>query len=195
VLVPQVVLPAVEKPPRRVLWHANVLQGKGLFPCGRPRSNVYCPLYFFPRKWVVWPLPLVETLQLYQLPLSMDPLMQALEPDKGLPFEDSPAPDLFPSVLQQLWGTSGGGSDYGPALGDVPEAPNYLADAGDVVKEAVLGEDAGDVVEEEILEEDVTEEIGEEIYDDVTREVDIVQARPTFNTKVRDMMATNGPDL
>ncbi len=121
--------------------------------------------------------------------------MWALKPDKGLPCEDSPAPDLFASVLQQLWGTSEGGSEYGPASGDVSEPPNDLADAGDVVEEAVLGEDVGDVVEEEILEEDVTEEIGEEIYDDIAREVDIVQAWPTFNTTARDMTAANGPDL
>ena len=101
--------------------------------------------------------------------------MWALKPDKGLPFEDSSTPDLFASVLQQLWGTSGGGSEYGPASGDVPEAPNDLADAGDVVEKAVLGKDAGDVVEEEILEEDVTEEIGEEIYDNIMCEGDIMQ--------------------
>ncbi len=70
---------------------------------------VYCPLQFFPTKWIARPLSTVELLRLYQLSLSLDAWLGSLEPAKGLPFEDSPAPDLFTSIFRQLWGVIEGG--------------------------------------------------------------------------------------
>jgi hypothetical protein len=98
-LVAQSLVPALDDPPLRVVWHLDVVFSKGLFPCGRLRSLVYCPSYFFPNKWVARPLALPKLLWLYQLPILMDVVLRALEPDKGLPSEDSPAPDLFASVF------------------------------------------------------------------------------------------------
>jgi hypothetical protein len=80
-----------------------------LSPCLLPGARVYCPLHFFPTKWFACPLSIIERLRLHQLPLSFDSLFGSLEPDKGLPFKDSPAPDLFTSIFCQLWGVVGGG--------------------------------------------------------------------------------------
>jgi hypothetical protein len=108
-LVARSLVPALNNPPRQILWHLDVVRSKGLFPCGCLHLLAYYPLYFFSNKRVAQPLALPELLRLYQLPLSMDVVLRALKPDKGLPFEDSPAPDLFASVFQQLRGASGGG--------------------------------------------------------------------------------------
>jgi hypothetical protein len=61
-LVTQMLLPVLDNPLRRVLWHLDMLRGEGLFPCRLPRSRVYCPSHFFPWKWVTRPLSLAETL-------------------------------------------------------------------------------------------------------------------------------------
>ncbi len=89
----------VAEPPRKVLWHLDVVLGEGLFPCSQPQSVVLCPSHFFPQHWIRCPLSLPELLQLYQLPLSMDSSLQALSPHQGLPFKDSPPPDLFVSIF------------------------------------------------------------------------------------------------
>jgi hypothetical protein len=107
-LVSRSLVPALDDPSRQVLWHLDIIQSEGLFPCGHPCSLVYCPSYFFLNKWVARPLAIPELLRLYQLPLLMDAVLRALEPDKVLPFEDSPTPDLFASNFRQLWGASGG---------------------------------------------------------------------------------------
>jgi hypothetical protein len=73
----------------------------GLFP------SLYCPSHYFPMKWIACPLSIVKMPWLLQLPLSFDSLLGGLEPDKGLPFEDSPTPDLF-TIFFQLWGVIGG---------------------------------------------------------------------------------------
>jgi hypothetical protein len=119
------------KPPHWVLWHADVVHGKGLFPCARPCSFVYCSLYFSPGHWVIQPLSLAELLQLYQLPHLTDLVLKGVEPDKGLPFADSPAPNLFASIFWQLWSEVGGGSGYDTDLEGVKdEAPTCRREGG-----------------------------------------------------------------
>jgi hypothetical protein len=72
----------------------------GLFPSLLPGCRVYCPSHFPPTSWIARPLSTIELLQLYQLPLSFDVFLGGLDPAKGLPFEDSPAPDLFTSIFR-----------------------------------------------------------------------------------------------
>ncbi len=91
----------LDNPPCR-LWYLDIVRCKGLFPCTHLHSLVYCPSHFSPKKWITWSLLLMELLQLYQLPLLMDLLLKELQPVKGLPFENSTAPDLFASVFRQL---------------------------------------------------------------------------------------------
>jgi hypothetical protein len=81
----------------------------GLFPSLLPGSRVYCPSHFFPKSWIARPLSTIKLLRLYQLPLSFNGVLGGLDPAKGLPFEDSPAADLFASIFHQLWGVIGGG--------------------------------------------------------------------------------------
>ena len=102
-------IPELLDPPCKVLWHDDVVLAAGLFPCLMPGARVYCPLHFFPTKWIERPLSTIKLLRLYQLPLSLDAWLGGLEPAKGLPFEDLPAPDLFTSIFHQLWGVIGGG--------------------------------------------------------------------------------------
>ena len=92
----------VDDPPRSVLWHLDTVRGEGLFPCTRPRSLVYCPSHFFPGQWIRHLLTLPELLWLYQLLLTLDPLLRKLNPERGLPFEDAPAPDVFVLIFRQL---------------------------------------------------------------------------------------------
>jgi hypothetical protein len=47
--VPHSLVPTLDNPLCRVLWHLDIVWSKGLFPCARLRSLVYCPSYFFPR--------------------------------------------------------------------------------------------------------------------------------------------------
>ncbi len=102
-------IPELLDPPCKVLWHDDVVLAAGLFPCLMPGARVYCPSHFFPTKWIARPLSTIELLRLYQLPFSLDAWLGGLEPAKGLPFEDSPTPDLFTSIFRQLWGVIRGG--------------------------------------------------------------------------------------
>jgi len=102
-------IPELLDPPRKVLWHDDVVLAAGLFPCLVPGARVYCPSHFCPTKWIARPLSTVELLRLYQLPLLLDAWLGGLEPAKGLPFKDLPAPDLFTSIFRQLWGVIEGG--------------------------------------------------------------------------------------
>ncbi len=43
-------LPALDAPPRAVLWHEGVLRLDGLFPCWFPNVRVYCPLHRMPTR-------------------------------------------------------------------------------------------------------------------------------------------------
>ena len=43
-------------PPCKVLWHEDVVLAAGLFLCLMPGARVYCPLHFFPTKWIACPL-------------------------------------------------------------------------------------------------------------------------------------------
>jgi hypothetical protein len=130
-------IPELINPPRNVLWHEDVVLAAGLFPCLLPGARVYCPLYFFPTKWIARPLSTIKLLRLYQLPLSLDPFLSGLEPAKGLLFEDSPAPDLFTSIFHQLWGVIGGGLGLDLKLEEANE-PNKLGEGEEVEGEEVV---------------------------------------------------------
>ena len=129
--VPRLTVPVIDDPPRSVLWHLDTVRGEGLFPCTRPRSLVYCPSHFFPGQWLRRLLTLQELLRLYRLPLSLDPLLRDLDPERGLPFEDAPAPDVFVSIFRQLWGV-GGGVVLGPVSVETPNCGGSEIDSGAV---------------------------------------------------------------
>ena len=97
--VPRLSIPDIAAPPRKVLWHLDMVLGEELFPCSQPQSMVLCPSHFFLQHWIRRLFSLPELLRLYQLPLSMDSSLQALSPHQGLPFKDSPPPDLFVSIF------------------------------------------------------------------------------------------------
>jgi hypothetical protein len=99
--VPRLSVSVVDDPPWSVLWHLDTVRGEGLFPCTRPRSLVYCPSHFFPGQWIRRSLTLPELLRLYQLPLTLDPLLRDLDLARGLPIADAPAPDV---VMGGMWG-------------------------------------------------------------------------------------------
>ena len=77
--------------------------------------------------------------------------MGGLDPAEGLPFEDSPAPDLFTSIFRQLWGVIGGGSG-GEGEEEKVNDPNKSGEGEDVEGEEVKGEDV-EGEEEEMHEE------------------------------------------
>ncbi len=71
---------------------------------------------------------------MYRLPLTLDPLLRDLDPERGLPFKDAPAPDVFVSIFRQLWGVC-----RGPVLVPVSvETPNC---GGDEIVAGVEGEE------------------------------------------------------
>ncbi len=149
--VPRLAIPVVADPPRTVLWHLDAVLGEGLFPCTCPRSLVYCPSHFFLQQWIRRALTLPKLLCLYQLPLSMDPLLRDLNPGWGLPFEDTPAPDLFVLIFRQLWGEYGGlvlspVSDKTPNCGRINvEIGNVGEDLVEVEGDVDVGEDLVEV--------------------------------------------------
>ena len=117
-------VPMIEAPPRKVLWHDGAVIGEGLFPSARPLSDVLCPSHFFPRHWVRRPLSLLERLRLHQLPLHMDPFLRELNPASGLPFADSPPPDLYVAIFRQLWEVGPGGGLLFASLSKETIPPN-----------------------------------------------------------------------
>jgi hypothetical protein len=147
--VPRLSVLVVNDRPRSVLWHLDAVLGEGLFPCTRPRSLVDCPSHFFPGQWIQRTLTLPELLRLYWLPLLLDPLWRDLDPERGLPFEDAPALDVFVSIFRQFWGGCGG-----LVLGPVSvETPN----CGEVKigKDSVELEDSLEAEENWDVEKDV----------------------------------------
>jgi hypothetical protein len=132
-------IPKLLDPPCKILWHEDVVLAAGLFPCLLPGAWVYCPLHFFPTKWIARPLSTVKLLRVYQLPLLFDVLLGSLQPAKGLPFEDLPAPDLFTSIFCQLWGVTEGGLGLGSDL-MLEEAnnPNDLGEGEEVEGKEVV---------------------------------------------------------
>jgi hypothetical protein len=66
--------------PRAALWHEDVLQLEGLFPCRTPMAKVYCPSHRLKDRWTVHELTIQEKLQLFQMPLAMDPLLLGFNP-------------------------------------------------------------------------------------------------------------------
>jgi hypothetical protein len=77
---------------------------------------------------------LPELLRLYRLPLTLDPLLRDLDPERGLPFEDAPAPDVFVSIFRQLWGVCGG-SVLDPVSVETPNC------GGDEIVAGIEGEE------------------------------------------------------
>ena len=141
-------IPESLSPPRRVLWHDDVVMSVGLFPYLSPGSRVYCPSHFFPTSWIAHPLSTIELLRLYQLPLSFDGFLGGLDPAEGLPFEDAPAPDLFTSIFRQLWGVIGGGSG-GEGGGEGEEEKEEEKKEEEKVNDPGEGEDVEGEEEEE----------------------------------------------
>ena len=157
--VPRSSVSVVDNPPRSVLWHLDTVRGEGLFPCTRPRLLVYCPSHFFPGQWIWRSLTLQELLRLYRLPLTLDLLLRDLDPERGVPFEDTPALDVFVSIFRQLWGVCGG-----LVLGPVSvETPNY--GGGEIDSVALEDSLAVDLMDPVSLEDSVTLKLEEDIWE------------------------------
>ena len=151
----------VDDPPWLVLWHLDMVLGEGLFPCIVHVLWVCCPSHFFPGQWIQRTLTLPELLRLYRLPLLLDPLLGELNPERGLSFEDAPAPDVFILIFRQFGGGCGG-----LVLGPVSvETPN--CGGGKIGKDSVELEDSLAVE----LEDSLAVELEEENWD-VEKEVE-----------------------
>ena len=85
----------------------------------------------------------------------MDALLAELDPDLPLPYEDSAPPGLFTSVLRQLWGVVGGGSDSVFAEGS-SEGELSLAGEDDGVVGSIGGEEEDETVDQSQHEMEVT---------------------------------------
>ena len=102
-------------------------------------------------------LTLLELLQLYRLPLLMDPILRDLNPEWGLPFEDAPALDLCVLIFRQFWGGCGG-LVLSPVSDKTPNCGGVKVEIGDVGEESVEVEENWDLDKmEENLEESVDE--------------------------------------
>ncbi len=142
---------------------------------------MYPPTFFG-----VLPFPFLSrtvdlTFRLYRLPLSMDPLLRDLDPERGLPFEDAPAPDVFVLIFRQFWGRCGG-----LVLGPVSvETPN--CGGGEIGKDSVELEDSLAVE----LEDSLAVELDEENWD-VEKDVENwdVEKDVEMKSKCRDAYAT-----
>ena len=86
--IPVVDLPALDHPPRKVIWASDKIVGsspiwntktfvrqEGLFPTRRPQVLVACPSHYRPKELILRPLAMKETLRLYQIPLHMDAVL------------------------------------------------------------------------------------------------------------------------
>ncbi len=153
--------------------------GEGLFPCTRPRSLVYCPSHFFPGQWIQGTLTLPELLRLYRLPLLLDPLLRDLDPERGLPFEDAPAPDVFVSIFRQFWGVCGG-LVLGPVSVETPNCGGV-----EIGKDSVELEDSLAVE----LEDSLAVELEEENWD-VEKDVENWDVEKDVETKCHVAYAT-----
>ena len=99
--------------------------------------------------------------------------MRELDPERGLPFEDAPAPDVFVSIFRQFWGGCGG-----LVLGPVSvESPN--CGGGEIGKDSVE------------LEDSLAVELEEENWD-VEKDVENWDVEKDLETKskCRDAYAT-----
>ncbi len=90
-----------------------------------------------------------ELLRLYRLPLSLDPLWRDLDPERGLLFEDAPAPDVFVSIFRQFWGGCGG-LVLGPVSVETPNCGEV-----EIGKDSVELEDSLEAEENWDVEKDV----------------------------------------
>jgi hypothetical protein len=111
----------------------------------------------------------------------MDPLLRDFDPERSLPFEDAPAPDVFVSIFRQFWGRCGG-----LVLGPVSvETPN--CGGGKIGKDSVELEDSLAVE----LEDSLAVELEEENWD-VEKDVEYwdVEKDVEMKSKCRDAYAT-----
>jgi hypothetical protein len=95
-------IPPLTNPARAVLIHNGILCPEGLLPCHAPDIGIYAPLYRMPGRWAVQSLTFEKKLQIYQMPLNIDPLLAVWKSCKHLPFEDTPSPELYTLVFCQL---------------------------------------------------------------------------------------------
>ncbi len=79
----------------------------------------------------------------------MDPLLRQ-PPTHGLPFEDSPPPNLFISIFQQLWDNSNGRGYLSKSVSE--ETPPNL-DEIEIVRNTIGEGRVGEVVKEEDVKE------------------------------------------
>ncbi len=147
-------LPELSNPARAVLWHNNILRPEGLFPSRTPDVKVYCPSHKLQDSWTIRSLTISEKLQLYQLPLSMDAVLTSLFPNGWLPFADSPSPEVYTSILRQLWGDSVGGGTFVLDLTD--ESGSHFLE-GDEMKEEKVEMDKKD--EKADIEDDASDDL------------------------------------
>ncbi len=77
-----------------------------------PHANGYnyFPSHRLKDRWTVHKLKIQDKLQLFQMLLAMDPLLLGFNPSDRLPFADLPSPEVYTSILCQLWGVDWGGS-------------------------------------------------------------------------------------
>ena len=101
--------------------HTGVFRADGLLSSCSPDTAIYASSYKLKDRWVVQPLTLLERFQLHQLPLHFDPLSAGLRPNRHLPFEDAPSPEVYTSIFHQLWGAPVGGFQGGLESGSSNE--------------------------------------------------------------------------
>ena len=114
-IVEQCSVPSVDELPAKKLpmWHDDALLPQGLFSCRYPQARVYCKSVFHPGGFAKRSLTTEELLRLYQLPLAMDkPLLEmAVRWKDGVPFENTPPPEMYASIFRQLWSEDMGGGE------------------------------------------------------------------------------------
>lgn len=92
---------------------------EGLLPTFNPAARFLCPTYYSKTELVVRRLSPGEILRMYQLPSSMDTHFGAgLNVTKRMPFEDSPSPVIYASILRQIWGVD----EVGGSISEVSAA-------------------------------------------------------------------------
>ena len=97
------------------MWHNDALLPQGLFSCQYPQARVYCKSAFHPGSFAKRSLTTEELLRLYQLPLDMDKSIVEIVVrwKNGVPFEDTPPPEMYASIFRQLWSEDMGGASSG----------------------------------------------------------------------------------
>jgi hypothetical protein len=82
----------------------------------------------------------------------MDLLLKDLDPERSLPFEGAPAPDLFVLIFRQFWG-EGGGLGLIPVSVETPNCERVKMKRRDVGEVLVESEGDGDGIVEQLRED------------------------------------------